>query len=297
MTKTIYEKNEESFVPRSAGESLLALCDVMTKLRAPHGCEWDKAQDLDSLRPYLIEEAYEVLTVLDQLSTTPASQMDDSGYIQDHCQELGDLLLQIVFQSEIQREAQHFHIGQVADAVREKLERRHPHLFGTDAEKAAGRVPWEKIKEAERVERTGQRKGALDGVPDHLPALLKALRTGEKAHGVGFDWPDHQGVVLKIEEELEEVKEAIQSEQQANLSAEIGDLLYAIVNLCRHFKIDPEASLRGTINRFNKRFQKVEAVLDARGLEASQCDLDELEELWQQAKQELHQSEQSPTDS
>lgn len=261
-----------------AGAALSALAALMSKLRAPDGCEWDRAQDLRSLRPYLLEETHEVLQVLDDL---PA---DGSGPLAAaHRDELGDLLLQIVFQAEIQREKGHFDLGDVCEAVRAKLVRRHPHLFGDATEKP----DWESVKRAERKARGDVAESALDGVPRELPGLLRALRVGEKAHGVGFDWPDHHGVLAKIEEELDEVKEAIALGDTAHVADEIGDLLYAIVNLTRHLKVDPEASLRRTINRFERRFRIVEERVRASGKALEECSLDELEAHWTVAKRQL----------
>lgn len=262
---------------RKAEAAFGKLCDVMTKLRAPGGCEWDRAQDLHSLRPYLLEETHEVLDALDALA--PDGSGERTG---EHRDELGDLLLQIVFQAEIQREHERFDVGDVCDAVREKLVRRHPHIFGEGE-----RPGWEAIKRAEREEKGEGQKSALDGVPKELPGLLRALRVGEKAHAVGFDWPDHQGVVAKIEEELDEVKEAIEGGDPTRVSDEIGDLLYAIVNLTRHMKVDPEASLRRTIGRFEQRFRIVEERVRAEGKRPEDLGLEELEEHWSAAKRRL----------
>jgi len=271
---------------RDAADDLLALCDTMARLR--RDCPWDKEQTVKSLRPYLLEEAHEVLEVLDAL------EPDGSGpRVGEHKDELGDLLLQIVFQSEIQREAGRFDVGDVARAITAKLIRRHPHIFG--GEGVEGTAPgsqdfWEAIKRKERAARGAdviKKSSALDGVPKHLPALLRAYRTGEKARGVGFDWPDHEGVLAKIEEETLEVKEAIATGDKTLIAGEIGDLLYAITNLARHFEIDAEAALRGTIGRFEARFRVVEELLDAEGKIPEQTPLDELEEKWQEAKRRL----------
>lgn len=275
---------------RSIADDVLALVDTMTRLR--RDCPWDRAQTVKSLRPYLLEETHEVLAVLDALDDD-GGDAAGAGHVQEHREELGDLLLQIVFQAEIQREAGRFDVGDVARAIDDKLKRRHPHIFG--GEGVAGTVPgtqgfWEAVKRAERaakgkdVDRPGS---ALDGVPKHLPALLRAYRTGEKARGAGFDWPDHTGVVDKIEEELGEVKEAIRSGDKGAIASEIGDLLYALTNLARHFEIDPEAALRQTIGRFEARFRVVEALLAAEGKTPEQTPLDELEARWQEAKRRL----------
>lgn len=276
---------------RTIGDDVLALVDTMTRLR--RDCPWDREQTVKSLRPYLLEEAHEVLAVLDALD-------DDGGggEVREHREELGDLLLQIVFQSEIQREAGRFDVGDVARAIDDKLRRRHPHIFppvdgaptATDGTVPGTQAFWEAIKRAERAasgKDVVKKSSALDGVPKHLPALLRAYRTGEKARGAGFDWPDHHGVIDKIEEELAEVKEAIVGGNKAEIESEIGDMLYALTNLARHFEIDPEAALRQTIGRFESRFRVVEELLAAEGKTPEQTPLDELEARWQEAKRRL----------
>jgi MazG family protein len=270
-----------------AGEAFTALCDLMTRLRAPDGCAWDRAQDLHTLRPYLLEEAHEVLDVLDAL--TPDGEGERAP---EHRDELGDLILQVVFQSEIQREHGRFDAADVCDAVREKLERRHPHIFG-DAEESPG---WEAIKRAEREakgEAQAAPKSALDGVPKELPGLLRAYRVGQRAHAVGFDWPDEKGVIAKIEEELDEVKTAIASGDKQHASDEIGDLLYAIVNLSRHLDTDPEASIRSTIGRFEERFRLVEERCRADGDDPHDLTLEQLDAHWEAAKAQLGQGRHS----
>ncbi len=268
---------------REAAALFLDLCDTMTTLRAPEGCAWDREQTLKTLRSYLLEEAHEVLDVLDEL--------DDSGggpRVDQHREELGDLLLQIVFQSEIQREAGRFDLGDVCQAITDKLIRRHPHLFqgGTQPREA-----WEALKRKERASQVGAGEpasSALDGVPKNLPALLRAYRTGEKARGAGFDWPTHEGVLDKIKEELLEIEEAIASQEIADrkerIESEIGDLLYATTNLARHFEIDAEGALRKTIARFESRFRVVEQLLAAEGKTPETTPLHELEDKWQRAK-------------
>jgi tetrapyrrole methylase family protein / MazG family protein len=274
--------SEQAPSPRAKAEAAFgALFDVMQRLRAPGGCEWDRAQDLHTLRPYLLEEAHEVLDVLDALGPDGAGPR--AG---EHRGELGDLLLQIVFQSEIQREHGRFDLGDVCNAVREKLLRRHPHIFG-----GGERQSWEALKRDEREAEGAGHKSALDGVPKELPALLRARRLGEKAHFVGFDWPDHEGVMAKIEEELLEVKEAIEGADPARVSDEIGDLLYAIVNLTRHMDVDPEASLRRTIGRFEQRFRIVEQRVRDKGKRPEECGLEELEAHWSEAKRQLAASD------
>lgn len=278
---------------RDLADDVLALVDTMTRLR--RDCPWDREQTVKSLRPYLLEEAHEVLAVLDTLQDDGGDAGD--GAVAEHRDELGDLLLQIVFQAEIQREAGRFDVGDVARAIDAKLKRRHPHIFGGSAagKSVEGTTPgsqdfWEAIKRAERAaagKDVVKKSSALDGVPKHLPALLRAYRTGEKARGAGFDWPDHKGVVDKIEEELAEVKVAIDSGDKAAIESEIGDLLYALTNLARHFEIDPEAALRQTIGRFESRFRIVEELLAAEGKTPEQTPLQELEDRWQEAKRRL----------
>lgn len=264
--------------PDRTGEAFRALVALMAGLRAPGACDWDRAQDLHTLRPYLLEEAHEVLDVLDALDA------DGGGpRAMEHKEELGDLLLQIVFQSQIQREHGRFDIADVCDAIHDKLVRRHPHLFGAAEEKQ----DWEAIKRKEREGRGEAEKSALDGVPKELPALLRAFRVGEKAHAVGFDWPDHKGVIAKIEEELAEVKEAVESGEKDRISDEIGDILYALVNLTRHMNVDPEASLRRTIARFESRFRIVEERVRESGKRLEDCPLEELDGHWEAAKKIL----------
>lgn len=261
-----------------AGDAFRALTALMAKLRSPGGCDWDREQTLHTLRPYLLEETHEVLDVLDALDETGAGPR-----AMEHKEELGDLLLQVVFQARIQEESGRFDIAEVCAGLHDKLVRRHPHLFGAAEEKQ----DWEALKRKEREGRGEAEKSALDGVPKELPALLRAFRVGEKAHAVGFDWPDHQGVIAKIEEELTEVKEAVESGDPARVSDEIGDLLYAIVNLTRHMNVDPEASLRRTIARFETRFRIVEQRVRASGKRLEDCPLEELDGHWEAAKRQL----------
>ena len=269
---------------RDAAEQFLALCDTMTRLRGQNGCPWDHEQTLKTLRPYLLEETHEVLEVLDALD-------EDGGgpRAPEHKEELGDLLLQVVFQTEIQREAGRFDMGDVCAAITDKLIRRHPHIFGLEVPEGTpgSKEGWEAIKRKERAGKAEKKQSALDGVPKHLPALLRAYRTGEKARGAGFDWPSHHGVVDKIKEELTELEEALGSGDRDRISDELGDLLYALVNLSRHFEIDPEGAVRATIARFEERFRLVEESLAAEGKTPEGEDLDELERRWQAAKRAI----------
>lgn len=253
-----------------AGAAFAELCRVMARLRAPGGCPWDQEQTLESLKPYLLEEAYETLEAIEE------------GTPEDHCEELGDLLLQVVFQAEITQETA-FDVADVADGIREKLIRRHPHVF-KDASVAGSKevvANWEAIKAQERPDS----KGLLDGLPKALPALTRAYRTGEKVAGVGFDWPDSNGPRAKVLEEWNEIEEAISQEQGASVvQSEIGDMLFALVNYSRHLGIDPESALRGTIERFHQRFRYIEAAMKRGGTSIREASLDSLNDLWEEAK-------------
>lgn len=246
------------------------LVGIMARLRDPEGgCPWDLEQDLASLRPYVIEEAYEVAEAM------------DAGDADEHREELGDLLFQIIFQARLAEEAGQFAFDDVATAVADKMVTRHPHVFGdldvADADEVARN--WEALKAKEKRDR-----GALDGVPDALPGLLKALRVGEKAAAVGFDWQDRGGVEDKIREELEELSAAVAAGDRAAVEHEMGDLLLAVTSLARHVGVDAETSLQGAVRRFRGRFEQMEAMAShhERGLRA--LSPDELEALWERAK-------------
>jgi MazG family protein len=254
------------------GESLTRLIDIMDRLLAPDGCAWDREQTLISLRPFLIEETYEVLEALDR--NDPVL----------HCEELGDLLMQVVFQSALRQRAGEFDIDAVIAGICDKLVRRHPHVFaaGMDsAEKVLAQ--WERIKAEEKPESAR----ALDGVTVGLPALAQAQKLGNKAAKVGFDWPNWEGSAAKIDEELGEIREAAQSGDAEAKHHEIGDLLFATVNLARKLGVDAEVSLRDASRRFVARFEKIEDHLAARGRHPKEATLEELDALWEQAKRDL----------
>ena len=263
------------------GEAVGRLARLMHTLRSPGGCPWDREQTLDSLRPYLLEEAYEVLHALEK------------GNDDEHREELGDLLLQIIFQSELRSEEGKFTLEDVANAIYDKLVRRHPHVFGDssagNSKEAYG--TWEQIKAQERKLAGTKKKGTLDGVPDALPALLRAYRIGEKASSVGFDWSDEAGALEKLREEMSELQELIDSgsSNPKRLEDEFGDLLFSAVNIARHLKIDPEAALRGATFKFQRRFKFLEETLNNRGSTVGETDLESLEVLWNQAKAEEKQ--------
>ena len=242
----------------------------MRTLLGPEGCPWDREQTLKSLRQYVIEEAHEVVDAIDRGEPNALKE------------ELGDLLLQIVFQSELASARDWFGIDDVVDAICEKLIRRHPWVFGdeevTDASGAIDR--WEQIKAKEK-----KKEGALSGVPVALPSLLRAVRVGEKASAVGYDWPDAGGPREKIDEELGELDDAAADQDLGGVERELGDLLFAIATYARKQGIDPESALRGTLNRFSKRFRHCEiAATEAGKLLSDYSDL-QLDELWERAKQ------------
>ncbi len=246
---------------------------IMRRLRRPGGCPWDAEQTHASLKRYLLEEAYEVLEAI------------DSGSDEHLKEELGDLLLQPVFHAVIAEERGGFTMDDLLDNLAEKLIRRHPHVFA-DAEiidSQAQVANWEKIKKAEKGD---ERRSALSGVPPHLPALLKAQKITEKAARVGFDWERIDQVMAKVMEELHEVEEALASGDQAQIEAELGDLLFAIVNLGRFLALDTEEALRKTITRFQRRFHYIEERLHHRGITLHEATLGEMETLWQEAKQQ-----------
>jgi ATP diphosphatase len=239
------------------------LASIMARLRDPvAGCEWDRAQSFATIAPYTIEEAYEV---------ADAIQRGDVGELKD---ELGDLLLQIVFHSRIAEEAGHFTLADVADAISEKMERRHPHVFGDVS--SASRSQWEQIKADERKGKGNT--GALDGVAIALPALARAEKLQKRAARLGFDWPDAAGPRAKIDEEIAEVEAANSLSER---DEEIGDLLFAVVNWARKMQVDPEAALRAANGKFERRFRAMEALA---GDAFAAMDLDAKEALWQQVK-------------
>jgi len=248
------------------------LITIMRRLRAPGGCPWDAEQTHESLTRYLLEEAYEVIEAIEMNSTEHLKE------------ELGDLLLQPVFHAAIAEEAGAFTIDDVIQTLCEKLIRRHPHVFGdveiSDSE--AQVENWERIKKSEKGD---ERTSALSGVPSHLPALLKAQKITEKAARVGFDWEHVDHVVAKVMEELHEFEEAMASNNNERMEAELGDLLFATVNLGRFLSINPEDALRKTITRFQKRFGYIESKLNEQGRQMSTTSLEEMDRLWEEAKE------------
>jgi tetrapyrrole methylase family protein/MazG family protein len=245
----------------------------MARLRGENGCPWDREQTHASIKPYLLEETYEVLESIDE---------NDPAKLEE---ELGDLALQVVFHAQMADEAGLFTIADVLRGINEKLRRRHPHIFGDVKADTAQEVlfNWEQIKKLEREKAQGH-ASLLDGVPRELPALLRAHRLQEKASRVGFDWNEARQVFQKVEEELAELQAAMESEQPDRMEAELGDLLFSLVNLGRFIAVNPEDALRKTIARFIARFQYIEEELAKRGTAPGQVTLEEMDALWAEAK-------------
>jgi ATP diphosphatase len=257
--------------------------NIMARLRGPDGCAWDREQSFDSIRKYTLEESYEVLDAIERRHWSDLSE------------ELGDLLLQVLFYAQMASEAGYFTIADVIAGLNRKLIRRHPHVFGDQASVAAGNAVespletagidssqvlrnWDAIKRAEKPHQPG-----LDGVPRGLPALLEAGKLGSRAHKSGFDWPDVEGIFAKLDEETHELRQAIRDHPPSSeaILSEVGDMLFTVVNLARHLKVEPEFALRHTNAKFRRRFAAMEAA-SPRPLEALSAD--QLELLWSQAK-------------
>jgi MazG family protein len=258
-------------------EPLARLLAVMAWLRdRQHGCPWDVDQTFKTIAPYTIEEAYEVADAIER---------NDMAALKE---ELGDLLLQVVYHAQMASEAGAFRFEDVAAAIAEKMVDRHPHVFGDlkIADADAQTISWEARKAAERASKGKEPAGALDGVARALPALLRAEKIQKRAARVGFDWPSIGPVIDKIEEELGELRTEIEAGEvdQARLTDELGDVLFAVANLARHGKVDPEAALRSTNDKFEKRFRYVEQQLAVQGKLPAQATLEEMEALWQDAK-------------
>ena len=247
------------------------LLDIMASLRDPDtGCPWDVEQNFRTIAPYTVEEAYEV---------ADAIARDDIPGLKD---ELGDLLLQVVFHARMAEEAGYFDFDGVAGAISDKMIRRHPHVFGDESEREAGKVDgiWERIKAEER--HGHEDTSALAGIATALPALKRAQKLGKRAATVGFDWPDTSGVRAKVREELDELENAASREE---MEEEFGDLLFSLANLARHLGVDPEHALGTANHKFEQRFRALETELTAGGKPLGDYSLDELEDAWQAAKQ------------
>ncbi len=258
-----------------AGESIERLLAVMHKLRSPGGCPWDREQTHESLKSDLIEEAYEVIDAI------------ESGNVSHLEEELGDLLLQVVFHSQISKEDGHFEFSDVAEAIIDKLERRHPHVFGEVEVSGAGDVlqNWDAIKKAEKQE-DGKPASIVSGIPKHLPALQKAHQIQKRAARAGFDWKHIDDVFEKLHEEIDELKEAINRNYEPDIRGELGDLLFSVVNVSRFLGHNPEELLNNNVKKFVSRFQRVEDKVQACGKDFKECSLAELDAFWDEAKRE-----------
>lgn len=269
-----------------AGSTFQELVDIMHRLRAPGGCPWDREQTFDSLRTYIIEESYELVDAITS---------KDIGEI---IEESGDLLLQPVFIATIAEEKGLFHLSDILEVLRDKLIRRHPHVFADINVQNSQDVlkNWERIKTVEKKNNSrGKDHSVLSGVPINLPALVKAYRTQEKAANVGFDWPkgDRRPLFDKIEEEIGELKEALYNETPSAVEDEMGDLFFALVNLARHLDIEPEVALQKACMKFNTRFRAVEEKVHSSGKAWDGHTLAELEELWECSKKEIREQRSS----
>ena len=261
---------------KNTTENIQNLVEIIKRLRSPDGCPWDREQTHVSLKPMLVEETAELLDAIDA--------RDDENIRE----ELGDILMHIVFHSLIAEEEKRFTLSDVIDEVAGKMQSRHPHVFGekprmTDPDLVVKQ--WEEIKKEEKASKGIVRKSLLAGVPKNLPALLRSRIIQQKAAAVGFDWKNQSDVLEKIDEELLELKKAFKENDEENIDEEIGDLLFSVVNLSRFRKgLSGEELLHKTTDKFEKRFQFIEDKLNSKGKEASKCSIDELEELWQEAK-------------
>jgi len=255
------------------------LVDLMARLRGPQGCPWDKEQTLDSLKPMVLEEAYEVVEAIDEKD------------IDELCGELGDLLFQAVFASQIVSEQGGFNIADVIERIYSKMVRRHPHVFGNVSADSASEVlkNWEAIKAEEKKEKANgdALESMLEGVSTKLPAVMEAFQLTTKAARVGFDWPGADECIDKLHEELEELKSARakQSPSQGEIQEEIGDLLFVMVNLARLLKVDPESALKGANRKFRRRFQHIERAINSQGRTLGESNLSEMDRYWEEAKQ------------
>jgi MazG family protein len=263
-------------MPKMSFEDLVSL---LQRLRGPDGCPWDREQTNESLRPMLIEEAYEVVEAVDE------------GEPHKLAEELGDLLFQIMFYSQMAAERGEFDVYDVIGAIHTKMVRRHPHVFGDATIETAGDVlrNWEDLKRGERAAAGREHpKGLLDSVSGHLPALLEAYNLTERASRVGFDWPGPEPCIEKLEEEIGELRDEIRREgadrDRDRIEAEVGDLLFAAVNVARLIGVDPETALKGANRKFRRRFSHIEARLEGEGRAPRDASLEEMDALWDEAK-------------
>src|SRR5215471_15294834 len=266
----------------TTGTKFEKLVEIMSTLRGPDGCPWDKQQDFNSLKPMLVEEVYEVLEAVENQDFDGLSE------------ELGDMLLHVLFHAQLGKETGQFDINTVVEKISDKLVRRHPHVFGDESASTSEEVikNWEAIKAREKAEklknRTPEQRSLLEGIPSKLPAIHEAHQISSRAARVGFDWPDVEGIFDKLQEEVGELKEVISSsgseEKRDRLEDEIGDMLFVIVNIARYLKIDSESALKRANRKFKTRFRYMEAELAKEGKSLEQSSLEEMETLWQKAK-------------
>jgi len=255
-----------------ARDEFTKLVNTVAKLRGPEGCPWDREQTHNSLKRYAIEEAYEVIEAIDSSNST---KLED---------ELGDLLLQVLLHAQIASESDEFDIGDVCRVHREKLMRRHPHVFADTEVAGVDDVlhNWEQIKRTEPG--YDDRESVLDGIPESLPALMRAAKISKKAARTGFDWPDIHAIFDKLEEEKQELKEAIDSENKAEVKEEIGDLLFTVVNIARFAGIDPEEALRDMLHKFTYRFNRIEESARSSGRDIHDMTIEEMDQVWEESK-------------
>lgn len=269
------------------GEKFAALVELMARLRAPDGCPWDREQTFDTIKPYLLEETYEVVDAIDRRD------------FQELRGELGDLLLQVVFFSQMAAEEGRFTIDDVVERIHTKMVRRHPHVFGEAEAKTAGDVlrRWEELKADEQREHARERgaefrppESVLEGVAHAIPALIEAYQLNSRAAFVGFDWPDVESLLEKVEEEIAELRHAMREtdaeSRRARCQEELGDLLFVVVNAARRLGLEPESALKRANQKFRRRFGIIEARLAERGRKPAESTLEEMEDLWQQSKRE-----------
>jgi len=275
--------------PRRSGRAFERLVSIMATLRSENGCPWDRKQTHESLRPFLIEEAYELIDVIDKAAIDKRRTADFPG-------ELGDVLFQCVFHAQLGAERREFDIVDAINAISEKLIRRHPHVFTKSGKPLGARgrkklglnspdavlTQWEAIKAKEQG-KAGKKKRILSGIPQAMPALLRAHEISERVAAVGFEWKKTSEVVDKIDEEVRELREAL-NESPARAEEELGDLLFAIAGLARKINLEPEAALRKANEKFTKRFERVETELEKRGSSVHQSNLEEMDGIWQQIK-------------
>jgi len=278
-SKSKPRRAKKSSHPQNPGPAFAKLAAVMARLRAPGGCPWDREQTHSTLRTYLIEEAYEVLDALDS--------RDDSKF----AEELGDLLLQVLFHAQIAAESRRFSINDVIREIHDKMIRRHPHVFGNVKAKTSAQVlrNWELLKKQERqpARRSDSEGGSiLDGVPHTIPALLEAFQLTRKAARIGFDWPNVEGIFDKLHEESTELREVLhKKESDARIEGELGDILFVAVNLSRFLNVDPEIALHKASAKFTRRFRQMEKIAREQGTTLAEIPRPQLEFLWDQSKQ------------